>query len=140
MTEVKVGKDVIFIFSLGTLDLLRVWPPHPLTFHHRLPGAFAATTPQFANKILDGFNHVFKHDVAGTRVFSRLACRDIGQNFASGTQSLEAHCFSPSPQKWAVPAEENAEKIADPVASLKVEGGGVDRTDPRGGRSTSILI
>jgi len=94
-------------------------------------GAFAATTPPFANKILGGFSHVFRHNVA---------CRDIGKDFATATQRLVTHFFGPAPQEWADPTEEPAEKIADPVSSLKVDTGGVDGTDPRCGKYTSCLI
>jgi len=83
---------------------------------------------------------VLRHDVAGTHVISRLACRDIGHDFATGTQRLAAQHFGTAPQEWADPTEETAEKIAYPVSSLKVERGGIDGTEPRGGLSTSSMI
>jgi len=83
---------------------------------------------------------VFRHDVAVTRVSSQLACRDIGKDFGTGTQRLAAPCFGSAPQEWLDPTEETADKIAYSVSSLKIERDAVDRTDPRGGKSTSSLI
>jgi len=138
VTEVKLGKDVPFYyFSLGTIDLWTILTLL-LTSHRLTVGEFAAPAPQFANQILGGFSHVFRHYIPGTHV---VACRDIGQKFATGTQRLAAQCFGPAPKGWADPTEEAAEKISDPVSSLKVERGGVDGTYPRGGgKSTSCLI
>ena len=130
MAEVKLGKGVPFYyFSRGTLDFFRL--SAPLLTTRRVPAAFTATKTQFANQILGGFSHVFRQYIPGSRWVGRLALRDIGQYFATGTQSLAAHCFGPAPKELADPAEETAEKIADPVSSLKVERGGVDGTDPR---------
>ena len=56
----------------------------------------------------------------------RFAFSDIGKHLVIGMQSLGAHCLDTAPQEWAKSAEEAAEKIADPVSSLKVERGGVD--------------
>jgi len=104
-------------------------------------GAFAAPASQFANQLLGGFSHVFRHYIPGGCRVSRAAFSDISKDFATGTQRLANHCFGPAPQEWADPAEEAAEKIAYPVSALKVERGGVDGTDPRGGgKSTSSLI
>jgi len=72
---------------------------------------------------------MFRHYIPGTQVD---ACRDIGKDFATATQRLAPH--------WADPTEKAAEKIADLLSSLKVERGGVDGTDPRGGKSTSSLL
>ena len=83
---------------------------------------------------------MFRHDVAGTHVVNRLACRDISKDFATGTQRLAAHCFGHAPQEWTDITEETVEKIADHMASLKVERGAVDGTEPRGDKSTSSLI
>ena len=128
MTEVKLRKDVPFYyFSRGTLRLL----PPLLTSRHSLSvGAFTAPAPQFANQLLRGFSHVFRHYIPGGRRVGRAAFSDIGQDLATGTQRLAAHCFGPAPQEWADPTEEAAEKIADPVSSLKVERGGIDGTVP----------
>jgi len=93
-------------------------------------GAFAAPAPQFPNQILDVLIHVFRHYIPGTHV---VTCRDIGKDFASGTQHLAAHCFGTKPKEWAEPAKEDAEAIAYSVSSLKVQRGGVDGTDSRGG-------
>jgi len=139
VTEVKLGKDVHFYyFSRDTLVLFVLGTL--LLTSHSLPDAFAAPASQFANQILCEFSHVFIHYIPGTHVVSRLACSDIGKDFATGTQRLAAHCFGSAPQEWAESTEEAAEKIADPVSALKVEWGGVDGTDPRGGKSTSSLI
>jgi len=73
---------------------------------------------------------VFRHYIPGGRRVGWAAFSDIGKDLATGTQRLAAHCFGPAPQEWADPTEETAEKIVYPVASLKVERGGVDRTDP----------
>ena len=73
--------------------------------------------------------------IAGDRCIGSLALSDIDKDLATVTR-LADHCFGHARQEWADPAEE----IADPVSSLKVERGGVDRTDLRGGKSTSSLI
>jgi len=106
----KLGKNVPFYyFSRGTLDLFRLGILLLLLLptSHSLLGAFAATAFQFANQSLGGFSHLFRDYIPGTHF---VACRDIGKDFATGAQRLAAHCFSPAPQKWAVPAKEIAEK------------------------------
>jgi len=110
------------------LDLFGTILPLPLNFHSFTVGAFAAPALQFANQILGGFSHVFRHYIPVTHV---VACRDIGQNFATGTQRLASHCLGPVPQDLANPTEETVENIADPVSSLKVERGRIDGTDRR---------
>ena len=136
MTEIKLGKDISFYYISGTLDLFRLGILLLLT-SQSFPGAFAAPASQFVNQILGVFSHVFRHYIPCTHV---VACRDINKDFATGTQRLAAQCFGSAPQEWAEPTEEVAEKIAYFVSSLKVERVGVDRTDPRGCKSTSCLI
>jgi len=94
-------------------------------------GAFAAPGPQFAKQLLGEFSHVFRHYIPGGRRVDRAAISDIVQDLATGTQRHAPRCLGPALQEWADPKEENAEKIADPMSSLKVERGGVDGTDPR---------
>ena len=132
-------EKIPFYFSRGTLRLLS--PPLLLTTRHSLTvGAVAAPAPQFANQLLGGFSHVFRHYIpGGRRRVGRAAFSDIGKDLATGTQRFAAHCFGPAPQEWADPAEEIAEKIAYPVTSLKVERSGVDGTDPRCGKYATCL-
>jgi len=123
VTEVKLGKGVNFYyFSLIT---------------SRLHGALATATSQFANQNFCGFSHVFRPDVSSTHV---VAFRDIGQDLATGTQRLVAHCVGPAPQEWADPAEEIAEKFADPLSSLKVKRDGIDGTDSRSSKPATSLF
>ena len=98
MPGVKLGKDVPFYyFSRGTLDLCRILPPLLLlTSRHSLTVvAFAATASQFANQILGAFSYLCRHG----RRFCRAAFSDIGQDLATGTQRLAAHCFGPALQE-----------------------------------------
>jgi len=131
VTEVKLRKDVPFYyFSRGTLDLSTILPLL-LTSHSLNVGALATSASQFANQILGVVSHVFRHYIAGGRRVSRAAFSEVGQNFATGAQRFAPHCLGPARQDWADPTEVTAEKIANPVAPLKVERGGVDVTDAR---------
>ena len=127
----KLGKDVPFYyFSRGTFDLFGT-NLLPTSRHSLTVGAFAVPALHFANQILGGVSHVFRHYYSGGRRVGRAAFSDIGKVLATGTQRLAGHCFGPAPQECANPTVEPAEKIAFPVASLKVERGGVDGTVPR---------
>ena len=106
----------------------------------RFSSLFAATTSQFANQILGIFSHVFRHYIPGGLCVGKAAVSDMGQDLATGTQRLAAHCLRPAPLDWAHPGEEIAKNISYSVSSLKVERGGVDGTDTRCGKSTSIRI
>ena len=78
--------------------------------------------------------------MSSTHIVGWHAFRDIGQDIASGTQRLAAHCLGPAPQEWVNPAEETAEKFIDPTSSLKVQRGGGDGFDPRSSKPATRLI
>ena len=130
----KLGKYVPFCyFSRGRLDLWTILLLLLTSRHSLTVGAFAAPASQFANQLLGGFSHVFRHYIPGGCRVSRAAFSDISKDFATGTQRLANHCFGPAPQQWADPAEEAAEKNC--LSRVRAEGrAGRSRRDRSPGR------
>jgi len=104
----------LFIIFLGArLIFLRDGAPL-LTFPHRFPCAFAATTSQYANEILGELSHLFRHYIPRGRWVCRLAFSDIGKDFATATPRLAAHCFVSNPHKRADQAQILPKKLPIP--------------------------
>ena len=113
---------------LDPINVSRHWA---FLFTSQLPGTFVATTSQFPNQILGGLFHVFRNYIPVGRRVGRLAFSDIRKDLVIDTHPSTAHCFGPAPQEWEDPAEEKAEKFADPVSSLNAQRCRVHETDPR---------
>jgi len=82
-----------------------------------------------------GISNIFRYGI-----LARTSGDVFFEIFCPGTQRLAAYSLGPTSQARSHTAEETAEKIADPMSSLKIERGSIFRVYARSGGMTATRM